>query len=211
MVDNALFATLDPEVRNFELPGGGSAVLVDTVGFIRKLPHALIEAFRATLEESLLADLLVLVIDASSPWAKAQYQASIDVLKEAGLGNQQVILALNKIDCIADTSGVSLLFSNLHAGPVVMVSANTGLGCDELLTVIADTLHSRDKFVTVQLGHDDGKLLSWLYAKGSVLAREDLDQGPLLKLRLDDESNKRLTLAGLKLQVEAELIGGDEL
>src|SRR5439155_6494784 len=124
--DPKLFATLDPTTRRVELPGGKPILVTDTVGFIRKLPHHLVAAFRATLEETMEATLLLHVVDASHPRMSAQMAAVDEVLAELGIASKPVITVLNTIDLLPDTSH---LRTTVAANPsLVYISARTGDG-----------------------------------------------------------------------------------
>lgn len=191
-VDDALFATLDPNARQCDLPGGKTVVMVDTVGFIRKLPHNLVDAFKATLEEASFADLLIHVIDLSSPWANAHWQATVEVLEEIGAAGLPVVLALNKIDRVPEWPDLLRWFEGRHRGPVVPISAHSGQGLPELLAAVETCLHDGTVLKRVQLGHRDGKIISWLYDIGAVVERSDNDHGPLLVLRLHEAELMRL-------------------
>src|SRR5207244_9970881 len=109
LVENKLFATLDTRTRKWRLDGGGHVLLSDTVGFIRNLPHALVASFKATLEEAQQADLLLHVVDASSPEAEKQIQSVKDVLDELGLADHPTLLVLNKADKVPDRSYLDVL------------------------------------------------------------------------------------------------------
>jgi GTPase len=195
-VADALFATLDPTARQCELPGKKTVVMVDTVGFIRKLPHGLVDAFKATLEEAVYADVLIHVLDASSPWAGAHYQATLEVLAEIGAKDIPMILALNKIDQLENWHDIKEYFAARHQGPVVGVSAVSKAGLPELLETLEQVLHADSTVCTVKFGYGDGKTLAWLYAAGAVLERIEEDDGSLLTLRLNSEQFSRLTNAG---------------
>lgn len=167
-----LFATLDPTIRAITLPHGQQIMLSDTVGFISDLPHELIAAFRATLEEVLEADVLVHVRDVSNPDTEAQKADVESVLKElcgAQWDEKRRIEAWNKIDCVEDPDRLPK-----PAGDYVILSALTGDGVVSLLHTIETMLQSalfveRDYCVA----HGDGKALAWLHAHGNVLAREE--------------------------------------
>jgi len=164
-VANILFATLDPTSRQVTLPSGRRIVMTDTVGFINKLPHDLVEAFRATLEEVLRADLLIEVVDAADPDFIGQQQAVQAVLSELGAGEKPRISAFNKID---------LLDADLRAAPrpanerVVLVSATTGEGLDELLECVATVLRERMTAVDAVVPWARGELVARAKASGDV-------------------------------------------
>ena len=138
LVKDQLFATLDPTARRLALPGGGEAVLADTVGFIRRLPHQLIEAFKSTLEEATLADLLLLVLDLSSPELEAEYETTVAVLRELGVDEGKLQIVLNKVDKIDPAADAERL-GRIRAlfRDAVEVSAASGAGLDRLRERIA--------------------------------------------------------------------------
>jgi GTP-binding protein HflX len=185
-----LFATLDPTVRQIELPSGRKAILSDTVGFISDLPTQLVAAFRATLEEVTEADLIVHVRDLNHPDTEAQRADVHAVLDELGLGErlqQDTIEALNKIDLLDGERRVMLdhrLRRNGGEIEAAAVSAATGEGCDELLALIdARLAHDRD-VIELDVPTSDGAGLAWLYAHGQVLRRTDDENQAHLAVRL---------------------------
>ena len=131
LVENKLFATLDTSTRKFALPDGQQALLTDSVGFVRRLPHDLVESFKATLEEALLADFLLHVLDASDPRVYQFHQTTVDVLEELGAGQKRVLLVLNKIDRVSDPAWRAQL--ERHFAGAVFISATTGEGIDSLM------------------------------------------------------------------------------
>jgi len=181
-VANILFATLDPTSRQVTLPSGQRIVMTDTVGFINKLPHDLVEAFRATLEEVLRADLLIEVVDAADADFIGQQQAVQAVLSELGAGAKPRISAFNKID---------LLDADLRAAPrpaderVVLVSAATGEGLDELLECVATVLRERMTPVDAVVPWARGELVARAKAAGDVTERYT-DAGVRLSGHLPD-------------------------
>ncbi|MBQ3223801.1 MAG: GTPase HflX, partial [Clostridia bacterium] len=144
LVEDKLFATLDPVIRRIELGEKRSCLLVDTVGFIRKLPHELVEAFHSTLEEALSADLLVIVSDVSSPYYREQRETVYQVLKDLGAGDKPVIEALNKADCIPPMS----VFEPADA---VLISALNGDGLDRLRELIADRISKLRRVIEIEI------------------------------------------------------------
>jgi len=138
LVEDKLFATLDAATRRFEPIPGMTALLTDTVGFIRRLPHSLIKAFRSTLEEASHASLLLHVLDASDAAVENCYKTTVSVLQELGAGEIPVISVLNKVDCLDDSAQIPALLA--HFPESVAVSAKTGAGLDELKRQIAQKL-----------------------------------------------------------------------
>jgi GTP-binding protein HflX len=161
-----LFATLDPTTRQLKLPNHQPALLTDTVGFIRKLPHHLVESFKATLEEVIEADLLVHVINAAHPLVDDQIKAVNTVLKELGVEDKPVLSVLNQIDRPESEANVRRLLEVLQ--PSVAVSARTGDGLDRLRDVLADTVRHRSTRVRLRIPVRESRLLASLRASASV-------------------------------------------
>jgi len=162
-----LFATLDPTTRQVRLPNHQSALLTDTVGFIRKLPHGLVESFKATLEEVGESDVLLHVIDASHPQVEAQMYAVREVLREIGAGDKTVIPVLNKIDAPGGAAQARMLKHTLSRA--VAVSARTGEGMTALLDEICDVLRDRHARITAVIPVREGKLIAALRRGANVL------------------------------------------
>lgn len=162
----ALFATLDPTVRELHIDEGPRVLLSDTVGFIRKLPHQLVEAFHATLEEVTTADFLIHVIDASHPFADDHIEAVNGVLRELDAGDKDVIHVLNKIDLIG---GASLTRLTRTLSSAVMVSARTGEGLDALRHQIARRARRNRSLVTFDLPISEKGLLGEVHRAGAVV------------------------------------------
>lgn len=169
-VEDQLFATLDPTVRRLDLPNAGPVLLVDTVGFINKLPHGFVDAFKSTLEEVSAADLLLHVIDASNPHAEQQAVIVDRVLDELGCAATPQVTVLNKVDQAAADGGIAHLVRDAHA-----VSALHGDGIDALLQAIDAALQSCRERMHVRVPSARGDLLARLYAAGSVVERRDVD------------------------------------
>ena len=175
LVEDKLFATLDPTTRRIDLPGGQPLLLTDTVGFVRKLPHRLIEAFKATLEEALLSDFLVHLLDASQPEIFAFHRTTMDVLAELGAQEKRIVTVFNKIDLIGDDSALNPL--RRHFPDALFISTRTGAGLDELLHRMAEQLAGRSEHVELLLPSDRSDLLSSLHRQGQVLSTEYTDAG----------------------------------
>jgi GTPase len=189
-VENRLFETLDPTTRAFS-HDGRRYLVTDTVGFIRRLPHQLVEGFAATLEETLVADLVLHVADASAPEERlGEMIASVDdVLAEIGADELPVELVLNKIDCIDSLARRRL--TNRHPG-AVQVSAATGAGLDELRTRIAERFANRFEVVELLVPYDEGAKLAELYALGPPIElREDRPEGVFIRARLPEHDLRR--------------------
>ena len=170
MAKDMLFATLDTTTRAIELPDGQPLLLTDTVGFVRNLPHRLVEAFKATLEESVLADFIIHVLDASSAEVEKYYETTMEVLDELGAGDKPVITVLNKIDVLNDPvklAGLEVSFPN-----TISVSAITGRGCDELLLKCSEMLADRVSTQTYRIPQSRGDLSGLLHRDAKVLETE---------------------------------------
>ena len=169
LAEDKLFATLDTRTRRWRLPGWGPVLLSDTVGFIRDLPHRLIASFRATLEETRQADLLLHVADASSPLVDLQIAAVREVLAEIGVEDKDTLLVLNKLDAAGDRIARGNLLSRYpHALPI---SAHTGEGMAALVRTVSECLGRGFRDVDVETDPGNGRLLAWLGAHGEVLSR----------------------------------------
>lgn len=164
-----LFATLDTRTRRWRLPGWGPVLLSDTVGFIRDLPHRLIASFRATLEETRQADLLLHVADASSPLVDHQIAAVRAVLAELGVDDKDTLLVLNKVDAAGDPVQRDYVLARYpHA---LAISARTGAGLPALARAVSDHLGRSFRDVDIETDPGNGRLLAWLAAHGEVLSR----------------------------------------
>jgi len=182
LAEDKLFATLDTRTRRWKLPGWGPVLLSDTVGFIRDLPHRLIASFKATLEETRQADLLLHVADASSPLVDAQIAAVRGVLEELEVDEKATLLVLNKIDAVADHAARSSLISRYPNA--ICVSAATGDGLGELLRATTASLSRGFRDVDIQTDPGNGRLLAWLNAHGEVLSRNFVEDRVTIHCRI---------------------------
>lgn len=182
LVEDKLFATLDTRTRKWRFRGGGQALLSDTVGFIRNLPHSLVASFKATLEEARQADLLVHVVDASSPEAERQIQAVKKVLEELGLADHPTILVLNKSDRVPDRSFLDVLKAH-HHDPVV-ISASRGEGLDRLEQAVREALYERALDAEIETGVENGRVLAYLAQHAQIHDRVYDADRVLLQCRL---------------------------
>lgn len=180
--DDRLFATLDPTTRRIELPNHEPALLTDTVGFIRKLPHRLVEAFKATLEEILYADVLVHVVDASHPLADAQIDAVLAVLQEIGAAEKPVFAAMNKMDVPGARERAGRLERRFKRS--VQVSARTGEGLDALRAEIADHVRGRMTEVHLCLPLGEGRIPALIRDNGRILSESYTEEGHHLRASL---------------------------
>ena len=185
LVKDQLFATLDAVNRKFELPDGDSFVLVDTVGFINKLPTELIEAFHSTLEEATLADILLIITDASSPDFERQHEVVEEVLAKLEADHQPRIEVLNKCDIATQEAMESM--PNAYC-----VSAMTGKGLDALLEEIAKQLRVRERAYQFFVPFSDYALLSDLRKQGRLIDEEHTEKGSVVKVMLDQAAYGRL-------------------
>ncbi|WP_167047745.1 GTPase HflX [Salinibacterium sp. ZJ454] len=174
LVENALFATLDATVRRSRTPDGRLYTLADTVGFVRNLPHQLVEAFRSTLEEVKQSDIIVHVVDGSHPDPGSQIATVRDVIGEIDARDIPEILVFNKADLIDDDQ--RLLLRGLQPD-AIFVSARTGEGIDELQRRIAEVLPAPEVEVTLVVPYDRGDVISRLHVQGRVLKTEYLEKG----------------------------------
>jgi GTP-binding protein HflX len=173
MAEDKLFATLDPVTRRFDLPEGRTVLAVDTVGFINKLPHDLVDAFRSTLEEAAYADVLVHVVDASSERMMLHYNVVNEVLESLGAGDKPAIIALNKSDIAADDQMMLTREEN-----AVKISAKTGKGIHELLNEIEELLNEGEEEIDVVIPYEHGALASKLFDGASkIIEQEYVDEG----------------------------------
>jgi len=185
LAENKLFATLDTRTRRWQLPGWGPVLLSDTVGFIRDLPHHLIASFKATLEESRQADLLLHVADASNPAAAEQIKAVYGVLEELHIEAKGTLLVLNKVDA-ADHGQVAALLGRYPQA--VPISAATGRGLAELATVVSHALSSSFVDIDVEMGVDNGRALALLSAHGEILSKRYSDSQVTVHCRLPERA-----------------------
>jgi GTP-binding protein HflX len=181
LVEDRLFATLDPRTRRLSLPGGEAVLISDTVGFVRKLPHQLVEAFRSTLEVVKESDLLVHVVDSSSPDPEGQIEAVRAVLEEIGAGSVPELLAFNK----ADQTDEAKRLAAEHPGATV-VSAQRGDGIEELLVAMGDRLRAGAKVVELVVPFHRGDVVAALHREGEVLVEQHEESGTRVRARLGD-------------------------
>jgi GTP-binding protein HflX len=186
-----LFATLDPTLREIKLPGGRPAILSDTVGFISDLPHELVEAFRATLEEVQEADIVLHVRDIAALDTEAEKRDVELVLDQLGCGRDSgrtIIEVWNKIDLLADEDrGVVQARALRSEGGSIALSAQTGEGIEPLLTLLGGLVDEGPP-LKFTLAPGDGEALAWLYRNGRVVERTDSEEGVEVAVRLDRQA-----------------------
>jgi GTP-binding protein HflX len=189
LVEDALFATLDPTVRRLDLPSGRHCTVADTVGFVRHLPHHLIEAFRSTLEEVTDADLVVHVVDGSDPHPEDQLSAVREVLGAIGAGDLPELVVINKAD-IADPLQLAAL--RRREPDALIVSAHSGEGIEALLARLDERLPRPEIEVDVVVPYNRGDLIAAAHAEGEVLSQEHLAEGTRLRARVRPDLAARL-------------------
>lgn len=188
LVEDRLFATLDPTTRRLSLPGGEPVLLSDTVGFVRRLPHGLVEAFKSTLEVAAEADYLVHLVDASAVDPEGQIEAVRVVLEEIDADRVPELLVFNKSD-LAPEQALDLV--NDHPGSVA-VSAATGEGIDNFLCTLADRLRAITKVVELLIPYQRGEVLAAVHREGEVVSVGEDPDGWRVRARLSDASTGRL-------------------
>ena len=186
LVDDSLFSTLDARTRRLALPGGETVLLSDTVGFVRKLPHQLVEAFKPTLEIVRDADLLMHVVDGSSVDPEKQIEAVRTVLEEIGADTVPELLVVNKIDRSPDARR----FAEDHPGSVA-VSATRGVGIDELLQTMGDRLRVADRVVELVVPYGRGDVLAAVHREGEVVETRNDEGATVVHVVLDDAGQAR--------------------
>jgi len=177
LAENKLFATLDPTTRQLLLPGNQKLLVTDTVGFIRRLPHGLVEAFKATLEEVLVADFLIHVVDVTSPHFEKHRATTLEVLAELGAGDRPVLNVFNKVD-LADA--LEIRAARQSVPDALLVSARTGEGIDALKERCRGLIVRDQDSVRLLIPHDRYDLVARLHALGHVQAQEHRDEGVLV-------------------------------
>ena len=180
LAEDKLFATLDPTTRNLKLPAGQEILLTDTVGFIRKLPHHLIEAFRSTLEEARYADLIIHMADVANPQVEAQMHTVYETLRELGVEDKPVITVLNKRDLLEDLP----VIRDFRADCTVALSAKTGEGLEEFLHMIEGVLRSREIHIEEIYPYRDGGKIQLIRRYGEIEEEAYQEEGIRIKAYL---------------------------
>lgn len=186
--EDKLFATLDPTTRILGLAGNQKLLLTDTVGFIRKLPHHLIEAFRSTLEEAKYADIILHVVDASNPQAAKQMHIVYDTLHQLGIEHKKIITLFNKIDAVTEAEPLR----DGRADAVLRISARQGIGLDRLKLQLSDTLREGMVYVECLIPYDCAGLLQQIRVGGELLKEEYLPEGTAIEAYVPREIYGRL-------------------
>ena len=188
--ENLLFATLDTTTRQLLLDDNSTILLTDTVGFIRKLPHHLLDAFKSTLEEVVVSDAIIIVVDSSDLYAENHIQIVEDILLELGAGQKPSVIALNKVD-IVEESNIPRINSD---SPIVEISAKTGIGLDKLKNHLKDLLCEVRVKVDLEIPFSEGGVLSWLYDNSKVLAVDYSETGSIIEAEMDKEAMKKVSM-----------------
>lgn len=173
LAEDQLFATLDPTTRSLELPSGQSLLLTDTVGFIRKLPHHLIEAFKSTLEEARYSDLLLHVVDCSSPQLDTQLYIVYETLRKLQIGDQEIVTVFNKIDCLKEDT----VLRDIHSDYQVKISAKTGEGIPELLDTLETILRNRKIYLEKLYPYTEAGRIQSIRKYGQLLSEDYREDG----------------------------------
>jgi GTPase len=199
-VEDRLFATLDPLTREVDLGENARVLVTDTVGFIRKLPHHLVASFRATLEETRDADLLLHVVDASHPMWEDQRQVVDQVLVELGLAEQPVLLVFNKIDLLTEDTLLALQSRMTELAPAALfVSAAADGGVDPLRRALQAAVRIRRPLSEIRMSSSDGKLLAEIHRTGDVIDQRADGERLVVRARVDAALAGRLRRAGAEV------------
>ena len=190
LAEDKLFATLDPTTRTLDLPDNQHVLLSDTVGFLKKLPHHLVAAFKATLEEVVEADLLLHVVDVAHPEAESQIDAVDEVLKELGAFERPTLMLFNKVDLLEDEEYTQLFRSRYPDS--LAISAQDGTGLEALKDLLAERFSTQDVEVSIALSYQDGKALDYLYKHGEVFDTDYQGESIRVKAKLSQRYLKAL-------------------
>lgn len=189
LAEDKLFATLDTTTRLVKLPNGSDILLTDTVGFIQKLPHNLVQAFRATLEEMKYADILIHVVDSSNSQRKEHMNVVYNTLRELGCEETPVITAFNKIDKEEVEYPLPI---DMKAMYTVNISAKKGEGIENMLETVEELLKSFRKSMKVLIPYQDGSLISYIHGKCELISEEHTETGYLIEAYVTEEVENRL-------------------
>ena len=203
-VEDKLFATLDTKTSVCKLDNGEKILVSDTVGFIKKLPHHLVASFKATLEEARHADLLLHVVDVSSPVVNRQIEAVNIVLKELGCDKKPTIMVFNKIDAVKDESAVPLL--RAHYKNCVIISAKTHQGMDELKRKIVEMLERNLVDLEISCSAGNGKLIAYLHEHTRIISSRFEDERATFRLLMEDKLLQKLRALEDDIQIKETAI-----
>lgn len=183
LAEDKLFATLDPTTRNLSLPGGQQILLTDTVGFIRKLPHHLIEAFKSTLEEAKYSDIILHVVDCSNPQMDMQMHVVYETLRELGVCDKVMVTVFNKID----TAEGGVILRDVSSDHQVRISAKTGEGLDELLNLLETILRNQKVYLEKVYSYKEAGKIQLIRKYGQLLKEEYQEDGILVNAYVPSE------------------------
>jgi GTP-binding protein HflX len=195
MAKDMLFATLDTTTRKIGLESGQDLLMTDTVGFIRNLPHRLIEAFKSTLEEAVLSDFLIQVVDASDPEAYRHYETTLEVLSELGAGDKPMIVVLNKADAIAEDQRDAVIagLKDRIDQPTIVMSVREQSGAPELLAACVDVLSHRVKTSCYCIPQYRADLVAQMHREGKVVSTEYEDNNVIVIATLPNALDAKLS------------------
>lgn len=183
--EDKLFATLDPTSRNYRLNNGQEIIITDTVGFIRKLPHHLINAFRSTLEEAKYADIILHIVDISNPYADSHILTVYETLENLGISDKPVITAFNKIDKVEELP----VIKDFKATKVIKIAAKKEIGFDELSAVLEEEIKKLRVYIEKTIPYKDAGLINKIRKSGSLLMEEYREDGIFVKAYVDKSVN----------------------
>ncbi len=172
--EDKLFATLDPTTRNYKLESGQEILLTDTVGFIRKLPHHLIDAFRSTLEEAKYSDIIIHMVDSSNPQMEAHMKTVYETLDNLGVGDKPVITVFNKQDKLEDEGAI---FRDSRADYLVNASIKQGKGIDKILQDVEEIIRNSKKYIAKTFSYNDAGKIQYIRKYGELLKEEYTEDG----------------------------------
>ena len=179
--EDKLFATLDPTSRNLKLNSGQEIIITDTVGFIKKLPHHLINAFRSTLEEAKYADVILHVVDVSNPHADEQILVVYETLRSLGVNDKPIVTAMNKIDKVDDIP----IIKDLSADIVVSISAKKELGFEHLSDALTEIINKTRKYIEQLIPYTDAGIISRIHKSGTILEEDYREDGIFIRAYVD--------------------------
>jgi len=180
-----LFATLDPTTRQVELPSKQKILVTDTVGFVRRLPHRLVEAFKATLEEAVVSDILIHVLDATNPEVDVHKATTLEVLKELGADQKRILTVYNKIDLLPAEEREN--FKEWRKHKTICLSAETGEGIEQLLESLEDFLQENQKTLHLLIPHDRYDVVHKLHQSGSIKSEKAIAEGVSIYANIPDK------------------------
>lgn len=189
LAENKLFATLDPTTRQYTLPDGTEILLTDTVGFIKNLPHHLVKAFKSTLDEAVLCDILIIVTDASDKEFAGRLSVTEELLGELGAGEKPKLYLFNKCDAVEDTDrlGEMRRIAASSGGKYAFISAATGEGIDDMTAALSELCRAGHRRVVLKIGQQDGGIMNMIYKFGSDVECDYKDDGIYISLTCDEK------------------------